>query len=232
TLPLVVGVDWRDPSLVPMPLGDPKMVALSNLRVAFHTDNGIVVPTTETVAVVRAAARVLADAGIAIEEARPQGIEQTYDLYFGFFAADGGTGLQKRLQMLGTAEISPLLQQSLKLFGPYLRTTTEFFSFIVNLDLFRSTMLTFLEKYDVILCPVNAYPALPHGTTWDNLSAFTYTMTYNLTGWPGVVVRGGTSPEGLPIGVQVIARPWREDVALAVAQSLERALGGRQRPPL
>ena len=45
-----------------------------------------------------------------------------------------------------------------------------------------------------------------------------YTSAYNLTGWPGVVVRGGTSPEGLPIGVQVIARPWREDVALAVAQ--------------
>jgi amidase len=46
------------------------------------------------------------------------------------------------------------------------------------------------------------------------------------------VVRGGTSPEGLPIGVQLVARPWREDVALAVAQSLEGALGGWQRPPL
>jgi amidase len=55
---------------------------------------------------------------------------------------------------------------------------------------------------------------------------------YNLTGWPGVVVRGGTSPEGLPIGVQLVARPWREDVALAVAQYLEEALGGWQRPPL
>ena len=59
-----------------------------------------------------------------------------------------------------------------------------------------------------------------------------YTQTYNLTGWPGAVVRCGTSPEGLPIGVQVIARPWREDVALAVAKRLEEALGGFQPPAI
>jgi amidase len=79
---------------------------------------------------------------------------------------------------------------------------------------------------------VNASPALPHGTTWDHLPTFSYTLTYNLTGWPAVVVRGGTSPEGLPIGVQVVARPWREDVALAVAQHVETALDGWQPPPL
>ena len=60
--------------------------------------------------------------------------------------------------------------------------------------------------------------------------AGSYSMTYNLTGWPAVAIRGGTSPEGLPIGVQVVARPWREDVALAVAQHLETVLGGWQRP--
>ena len=38
-------------------------------------------------------------------------------------------------------------------------------------------------------------------------------------------LRAGTSPEGLPIGVQIIARPWREDVALAVAEHLETAYG-------
>jgi amidase len=36
----------------------------------------------------------------------------------------------------------------------------------------------------------------------------------------------------LPIGVQIVARPWREDVALAVAAKIERALGGFERPPL
>ena len=43
---------------------------------------------------------------------------------------------------------------------------------------------------------------------------------------------GGTSPEGLPIGVQLVAHPWREEVALALAQQVETVSGGWQLPPL
>lgn len=89
-----------------------------------------------------------------------------------------------------------------------------------------------MENYDVIICPVCAYPAMHHGTTFEMFPAFSYTMTYNLTGWPAAVVRAGTSPEGLPIGVQVVARPWRDDVALAVVQHIEKVLGGWQPPQL
>ena len=51
-----------------------------------------------------------------------------------------------------------------------------------------------------------------------------------MTGWPGVVVRCGTSGDGLPIGIQVIARPWHEHVALAVGALLEQELIGWQMP--
>jgi amidase len=80
---------------------------------------------------------------------------------------------------------------------------------LARLDLFRAGMHAFLERRDVIVSPVNAGPAVPHGATLDAATApnFAYTMTYNLTGWPAVVVRGGTSREGLPIGVQVVGRP-------------------------
>ena len=72
-----------------------------------------------------------------------------------------------------------------------------------------------------------------HGASLDKrVISVSYTMTYNLTGWPVAVVRAGTSPEGLPIGVQVVARPWHEDVALAVAKHIENVLGGWQPPPL
>jgi amidase len=50
-------------------------------------------------------------------------------------------------------------------------------------------------------------------------------MTYNLTGWPAAVVRCGTSSTGLPIGVQIAAAPWREDIALQIAQRLETLVG-------
>lgn len=233
-LPILVGVDWRDPAIVPMPLGEPRAVELKSLRVAFHTDNGIHSPTPETVEVVRKTAKALSDAGAAVEEVRPPGIEQTYQIFLGLFTADGGAGVQMLLQMVGTTEMHPLMQQLQEMQRANPMSTPEFAGLLFQLDMFRSAMLSFLEKYDVIVCPANAYPALPHGTTFDEdkLPAFSYTMTYNLTGWPGAVVRGGTSPEGLPIGVQLVARPWREDVALAVAQHLESVLGGWQRPPL
>ena len=233
-LPILAGVDWRDPATVPMPLEDPRQVELTRLRAAFYTDNGLLTPTPETSGIVRTAVHALADAGVAVEEARPTGIEHSFEIFRGLFGADGGAGVQRLLQMAGTTDIHPFVQQFGEILRPYAMTTAEYGGFLVRWDLFRSTMLSFLENYDVIICPVCALPAWPHSTTMteEQLLAGSYSMTYNLTGWPGVAVRGGTSPEGLPIGIQVVARPWREDVALAVAQHLETVSGGWQRPVL
>jgi amidase len=95
-------------------------------------------------------------------------------------------------------------------------------------DRFRSAMLRFVERYDLILCPVADEPAVPHGAQTNVI----YCLPSSLTGYPSAVVRAGTSPEGLPIGVQVVALPWREDVALAAAARIETALGGWRPPPL
>jgi amidase len=75
---------------------------------------------------------------------------------------------------------------------------------------------------------------IPFDKFWDLLKqdCGAFCMAHNLTGWPAVVVRAGTSPEGLPIGVQIAAKPWREDVALAVAGVIEEELGGWQPPTL
>ena len=134
--------------------------------------------------------------------------------------------------MVGTTETQPLMRDFLEWCHEGAMTTAELGDLMLKWALLNSSMLSFMEKYDVIICPACAYPALPHGATIELDEAFSYTETYNVTGWPSVVVRGGTSPEGLPIGVQVVARPWREDVALAVAQYIETVLGGWQRPPL
>ena len=109
-LPIIAGVDWRDAAIVPMPLGDPGGVDLAKLRVAMHTDNGLATPTPEIAATVRAAADALARAGATVEEARPAGIEQTFELFFGLFAADGGAGIRMLLEMYGTTEVSPAIQ--------------------------------------------------------------------------------------------------------------------------
>ncbi|MEM8648746.1 MAG: amidase family protein, partial [Pseudomonadota bacterium] len=101
-------------------------------------------------------------------------------------------------------------------------------------------------RFDGVICPPFALPALSHGTTQHLLPAAGYAMVYNVIGAPaGVVsipkVRPGEESErqvtrdmaditaraveqgsaGLPVGVQVVARHWREDVVLAVMAALE-----------
>ena len=88
------------------------------------------------------------------------------------------------------------------------------------------------SAYDLLLSPVFGGPAPPHGTlaNHEGVDPTGFTTPHSLTGWPAATVRCGSSPEGLPIGMQLVARPWRDDVALAAAAALERALGG-WRPP-
>jgi len=231
-LPIIAGVDWRDPSVVPMPLGDATKVDLNALRVAFHTDNGIETPGRETIETVENAARELEASVSAVEDARPPGIEQTYEIYLGLFTADGGVGLVELLEMAGTKKAHPLMQRVLELQRSHAKSMAAFGALMGQWDAFRRSLLSFMEQFDVMVCPVCSFPGMAHGSTYDRLPAFSYTMAYNLTGWPAAVVRTGRSRNGLPIGVQVVARPWREDVALAVAVKIERALGGYQRPPL
>ncbi|MGY5853853.1 MAG: amidase [Candidatus Thorarchaeota archaeon] len=231
-LPIIVGPDWQDPTTVSMPLGDPNEVDIKNLRVAVHTDNEIVTPTPEIIDVVRKTAKALSDADMNVEEDYPESITQTYEILMGLYTADGGVGMKGLLQMVGTTEMHPFLETLLKICSQSAISTPEFNALMMKWALFRGSMHSFMENYDVIICPVSAYPALPHGESLEKFAGFSYTMSYNLTGWPGAVVRVGTSSDGLPIGIQIIARPWREDVALAVAKYIEQRFGGWQPPPI
>jgi amidase len=229
-LPLIAGPDGRDPSLVPVPLGDPQAVALKGLQGTFYTENGIETPTPETVDAVRRAVQALTSAGVTFEEKRPPGIEETIELYPVLFRGwDGGAWARMLLERAGTTVSETSLDRYL---AAQTMSPEELVRLIDRWDQFKVRLLSFFDNYELLVSPVNAFPAIRHGEMRTKYRGFSYTMTCNLTGWPGVVVRVGTSPEGLPIGVQVIARPWREEVALAAAQHLETVLGGWQRPPL
>jgi len=234
-LRVIMGPDGRDPVSVPMPLGDPDAVVLKNLRVAFYTDNGILSPTPETAEVVKNTVKALSDLVMSVEENCPQEIERTYDIWWGLASADRGAGVTAILKLAGTTELHLYMKRFLDVqLAAKPMVPSDFGSLISGWDTFCSAMTRFFENYDVIICPVIAFPAQEHGFIMqkDKDLGFSYCFTYNLTGWPAAVVRGGTSPEGLPIGVQVVARPWREEVALAVAQHIETALGGWQPPSL
>jgi amidase len=213
TLPLLCGMDWQDASVIPMPLADWRTVEVGMLRVAYYTHHTGAEPTVETAETCRQAAQVLAELGANVKEALPPRIEEATPLTRQYWRRPESASAEEWMAD-GEVRLSSM----------------EVEEHLFTWDRFRRTLIRFMADYDVILTPVAERPATPHGTDegW-----IPYTLPYSLTGWPCVVVRAGTSPEeGLPIGVQIVARPWRDDVALAVAQVIEGALGGWQPPPL
>ncbi|HME11027.1 MAG TPA: amidase [Bryobacteraceae bacterium] len=231
-LPIMAGPDGIDFCIAPAPLKDPKSVAMKGLRVAMHTDNGIMKASADTERVVRAAGKALEDAGAIVEEARPAGVEQSFNLFLGIMGADGGAGIRALLGMCGTEKAHSYLENTLVTLQTI--SSAELMHMLASLDAWRAGMLSIFRKYDLVLSPVNAYPAVAHGIAMlpDVLPAFSYTFAYNLTGWPGAVVRCGTSTEDLPIGVQALSAPWHDHVSLAAVEHLETALGGYRQPEM
>jgi amidase len=231
-MPLLAAPDGCDPTVVGMPVPDAAALSLRALRAAFYTDNGLAAAQPEVAEVVRAAARWLAAETACMEEARPACLPAAYDLEMKLIGPDGGDSLRRYLADLGSTRVHPLLTGWLDKLEPYRTDLAGLEGYWAEWDDYRAEMLAFLGRYDVILAPAYTQPALPHGESIrdENFRGFSHTMAYNVAGWPAAVVRCGESAEGLPIAVQVVAAPWREDRALAVASALEEAFGGWKAP--
>jgi len=234
TMRLLGGPDGLDHTVPDVPFRDPQRVRLTDLRVAAYTDNGLAAADREVAGVVTAAAAALAAVVRSVEESRPVCLEAAYDLEMKLIGPDGGDSLRAYLRQLGSSEVHPLLTGWLDKLEPYRTDLAGLAGYWAEWDAYRAEMARFLRSYDAILCPAYIHAALPHGESirHDNFLGFSHTMAFNVAGWPGVVVRCGESSTGLPIAVQVVAAPWREDIALRVALWLEDAFGGWKLSPL
>ena len=228
-LGIVSGIDWADPSVVPMPLGASDSVSLERLRVATYTDNGLMAPSEEVAGAVNESAAALAAASVEVVGAVPEAIPDAIELLPRIRAAEGGAPVRYALDLAGTKNPSSRLSYALDF--PVPPPGNVLADLMIELGLVRTRMLAFLRDFDAIVCPASPWCAPEHGFEPERYVAWSHAMAYNLTGWPGVVVRAGMSEDGLPIGVQVVARPWREDVAFALARCIESALGGYRPPP-
>jgi amidase len=225
-LPIIAGPDGLDAAIAPAPLGDYRNVEVRGLRVAWYTSNGELDPTPEIQKVVANCVGMMTAAGAKCAEARPPHLKEVGELRGRLNRADGGAAIQRRVRRAGTKQTSP----QLGLAGSPV-PSAEFATLAEKLDECRSRMLAFLEEYDVILCPPSARPAPRLGEP-PGPPGWNYTNPYNITGWPAAVVRAGTSPEGLPLGIQIVGRPFTDHVVLAVAAHIETRTGGWQRPAI
>jgi amidase len=117
-------------------------------------------------------------------------------------------------------------------------TASELLDAWAELDLVRAEMLAEMSRFPVLLCPVASIPAFGHGERqWmvegrplDYLDAVRHTQWFNTLAAPAAVAPVGRSPEGLPIGVQIVARPFEDETALGVAAVVDAAFGYRPPP--
>jgi len=232
-LPLIAGPDGEDPHVAPVPLGRPDDVEVGGLRIAAFTDNGIRTPTPETAAAVTAAATALSATGAAVEWRVPPGLDEAWEAWDALIRSDGYGWLRRLITAAGTPGLGSYETRGWIDPQPPV-PGDELSALLEHADLVRSRLLRWFTETsaEAIVCPAMPQPAIRHGESNAAWFGDTYSDVHNLTGWPAVVVRGGTSNDGLPIGVQLVAHPWREDVALAAARVVEAASGGWQPPPL
>jgi amidase len=212
-LRVIAGPDDHDPAVVPMPLGDPGELRLAGLRIAvFDTVSGVG-PDAKVARALAEAAAAMREAGATVTDARPGRVDEELEITQLYWA---------RTRSYSLSEWRP---------GKESRLSAEDIERSIFLwDRFNRSMTEFMASYDMVLTPAAPWVAPPIGG--ERVEDYVYMLPFSLTGWPCAVVRAGTSPDGLPIGVQLAARPWRDHVALAAAGVVERAFGGWVAPPL
>src|SRR3954452_16838754 len=251
----------------------PTALGVRGLRIAMYVDDGFFPAAPALRRATREAAAALAEAGAVVEEFAPPDVTSAMRIFLGLLSADGGDRLVQVLERTRQdRRASGLLQVARMpaLVRPALAKTVAFLgqrrlsgtmrsiqrirddrrsALLEEREHYRARFIEALDRsrFDAIVCPPHALPALRHGASYFLATAASYTMLFNLVGLPaGVVgatrVRKGEESErapsrdiveraaakveagsaGLPVGVQVAGRPFGEDVVLTVMAALER----------
>jgi Asp-tRNA(Asn)/Glu-tRNA(Gln) amidotransferase A subunit family amidase len=234
------GPDIGDTCAAPVSVRWPSSAEMKKLKVGYFEDDGRTPVVPEIRAGVRSAAKVLQDAGFAVEPFRPEGLEEARQLWRKFFVTCGEMLIRPMCEE-GDSDLSPTLKQFLEMAAcePE-HTGRSLLDAWIQRDLLRARFLAQMERYPILLCPPAAIPAFHHGErSWkiedkrvEYLDAWSYTEFFNLLGNPAAVIPPGESSEGLPVGVQIVGRPWQEEQVLSIAAEVEQRCGGWKVPPL
>jgi Asp-tRNA(Asn)/Glu-tRNA(Gln) amidotransferase A subunit family amidase len=204
---------------------------VESVPIGFFTEDGRTPVTEETESAVQHAALTLMNRGFRVEPFRPEGLEEARQIWWDFFGVAGGMILDPMLRG-HDAELSPILKE----FRGWAAATPahtgdSLLAAWLGRDAVREKILLQMRKYPILICPTASVPAFLHGErewliegkTVRYLDAWSYCEWFNLLGFPAAVVPMGYSEEGLPIGVQIVGRPWEEELVLAVAAAMDHS---------
>jgi len=209
--------------------------SVSGQRFAWYTEDTVTQVTNETRLAVEAAARALSEAGLKPAEVRPPGIERGHDLWLKLFSRASVVQLRdvyENHEELGGDFVRWRLARAADEQPPEL---DEYIRWWMERDRLRAELIDWMNDTPLLVAPVGATPAFAHGThkltvgeeTVSTFRAFSYSQTFNVFDLPSVAVPAGRSAEGLPIGVQIVGRPFAEQTVLAAAAIVEQALSDK-----
>jgi amidase len=233
------GQDSTDPGSAPVPHRVVTLEEAKQFHIGWFEDDGLVPVTAETRAAVQSAAQALERRGFTVKRFRPQSLEAARRLWWTFFVQCGEMLYEPTIRGR-ERELSPTFRDFLAIARAQTPLTAgELLDAWVESDRVRSSLLDEMREFPVLLCPVCSIPAFrPGERNWtvegqsvSYLDAMRFTQWFNLLGGPAAVVPVARSAEGLPIGVQVAARPFEDELVLAVAAAIESEFG-YQPPPL
>lgn len=232
------GRDPGDPAGAPSMLRTPSLDELRSQPIGYFEHDELAPVTAETQAAVRDAAEALRRAGFRVEPFRPQTLEPLRKLWWKFFVQCGAMLYEPSIRGK-RSQLSPIFKEFLDIAeaAPPL-AAAELLDAWAELDLLRGKTLAVMRDHPVLVCPVASIPAFRHGErTWnidgrrvDYLDAVRHTQWFNTLAAPAAVVPVSKSPEGLPIGVQIVARPFEDEIALGIAAVVDAAFGYRPPP--
>jgi Asp-tRNA(Asn)/Glu-tRNA(Gln) amidotransferase A subunit family amidase len=234
---VMAGSDAGDALSAPVPVRAVSEKDVRGLRVGILESDALDAVTPETAAAVARAAKILGEEGFLVQTKRLSGLDCVIELWWYFFGPVIAHFIQQDFDGQESA-MSPMLREYVALATSEIKMGFDDFAHACgDRDKLRAEILRQMEEVTILLSPVASGPAFRHGEgNWRSGEKENYrdTMRYsqwlNLAGFPGVAVPVGMSSDGLPIGVQVIGRPYEEELVLAVAEAIERARGPWQAP--
>lgn len=233
-LQVIAGYDPQDPYSANIPVPDFARHLDGDLhgwRVALASDEFFSQAEEEVLAAVKEAAQVFETLGARVDQvafpggyeaARANGLMTPSDA-----AAFHRQRLEERPQDFG-ADVRERLQSGAA------ATSSEYILARRAQTVLRRQFEDFFKVYDLLLTPTTPIPApaLEGPDAVEQARRLTrFTAPFNLTGLPALSVPCGFTEAGLPVGLQIVARPWAEAKALNAGYGYEQATEWHKRRP-
>lgn len=255
-LQVIAGADLRQPEIPPVGLDTPAPQSLQALRIAWTDGFPGFGVSSEIRLAMQTVANTLVQTGVKIEQWVPPGFDfagalQLYNVVVAYtmlysqpvtLDAVGKTiSVMFREWTQGDKELRSLYSIT-GVLPTFLNPTMKgYFQALQERDRLIAQMEQALLQWDVWLCPVAMTTAFTHRPKGEAvevdgkkvlyfMASGAYTMPFSLTGHPVVVIPIGQTKDGLPIGMQIVGKRWREMELLAIAQEINKVVGSFQRP--